>query len=780
VRGSLTYDLADESVLSFGNDYGAALDVGLASTSVRARLRTVPTIADLVAADPTTSDVFSYVEVLGYTSAGDGGGGNVRRVLTSSGSTNRGTFLASTSNPIYAWQRLPDALGVTPQMFGAMGDGTNDDTTAIQAAWDARDGQPLYIPAGRYKVTGTLWLTNSTSDRSFIITGAGPSDNSGAEIFSTSTNAPIVVVAGGGGRVSGLLIRYDGASLPTNTNCVALKQLTVYNTTFSDISLKNAWIPIQAAEGYSHYSNQYFNVDVYGYSGTGWDMRGSGTQNFMFGCDIRNTPQYPNNTATGTPSNTGTNVTISGISAAFMTNLIVGNLVIVSGLSPSEFNGIHTVTATNATGLSYVLSAAPSGSVSGTASLEAYIGTAALYGIYQAGGNRSQWYGLNVEYTKCYAAVYSDGTMGINGLSLEGFTGVETSGYVIWLGQGGDVDNMDFFNCTFPTNSTYRLFGCNVNSTINAGTVKTRDLWYAGTTLNWVAGGGKLTFGGQHYEDASARWNRTSALSTPYPNSRLLRPASASAENIEFSIGGTLDRRVIITGTSIYARDNATGLTEKALTLQAANTSASLGIFTAGSTNDAVLFNPGTGNRRITFNGHTITASTNSTATTGGTLNLVAGTVKATGTFETTAGIELSHASDTTLSRLSAGQLAVEGVQVALKPTTETLTYSTTNVTITAGKGPMQRSLLTVTNNFQLLWSGLTDNDGGVVHLIPATTNVTVLVSSPGRAAGSSAATATGSTTLTITGATNGWAELAWSVVSVGGTNRVSVNLGAY
>jgi hypothetical protein len=155
-------------------------------------------------------------------------------------------------------------------------------------------------------------------------------------------------------------------------------------------------------------------------------------------------------------------------------------------------------------------------------------------------------------------------------------------------------------------------------------------------------------------------------------------------------------------------------------------------------------------------------------------------TVQRDGDLQLAANIELGNASDTTLARLSAGQLAVEGVQVALKPTTETLTYSTTNVTITAGKGPMQRSLLTVTNNFQLLWSGLTDNDSGAVHLIPATTNVTVLVSSPGRAAGSSAATATGSTTLTITGATNGWAELAWSVVSVGGTNRVSVNLGAY
>lgn len=137
--------------------------------------------------------------------------------------------------------------------------------------------------------------------------------------------------------------------------------------------------------------------------------------------------------------------------------------------------------------------------------------------------------------------------------------------------------------------------------------------------------------------------------------------------------------------------------------------------------------------------------------------------------------------SDTTLARSAAGVVTIEGVKIATQPATETLTYSGgTNVTITAGKGPNQRSVLTVTNNFQLLWSGLTDNDSGMVHLIPDTTNRTILVSSPGRAAGSSAATATGSTTLTITGATNGWAELAWSVVPVGGTNRVSVNLGAY
>lgn len=47
---------------------------------------------------------------------------------------------------------------VTPQMFGAVGDGVADDTAAVQAALN--NGGLIYFPAGRYKVTNQLTATN--------------------------------------------------------------------------------------------------------------------------------------------------------------------------------------------------------------------------------------------------------------------------------------------------------------------------------------------------------------------------------------------------------------------------------------------------------------------------------------------------------------------------------------------------------------------------------------------------------------------------------------------
>ena len=52
-------------------------------------------------------------------------------------------------------------LHVTPQMFGAIGDGEADDTQAFQTALS--DGKKLYVPSGVYKITSPLVATNSVT-----------------------------------------------------------------------------------------------------------------------------------------------------------------------------------------------------------------------------------------------------------------------------------------------------------------------------------------------------------------------------------------------------------------------------------------------------------------------------------------------------------------------------------------------------------------------------------------------------------------------------------------
>lgn len=74
-----------------------------------------------------------------------------------------------------ARERIPT---VTPQMFGARGDGTADDTAAFQAALDS--GKPVFAPAGEYHVTGLTLpvggeLRGAGHQQTLLVgTGAGP------------------------------------------------------------------------------------------------------------------------------------------------------------------------------------------------------------------------------------------------------------------------------------------------------------------------------------------------------------------------------------------------------------------------------------------------------------------------------------------------------------------------------------------------------------------------------------------------------------------------------
>lgn len=78
--------------------------------------------------------------------------------------------------------------------FGAMGDGTTDDTLAIQAAISlaGAGGLPVYIPAGHYLITSSLLVTGV--DRvPFTIFGDGPSSSL---LNKAAAGRPTLVIAG--------------------------------------------------------------------------------------------------------------------------------------------------------------------------------------------------------------------------------------------------------------------------------------------------------------------------------------------------------------------------------------------------------------------------------------------------------------------------------------------------------------------------------------------------------------------------------------------------------
>ena len=76
------------------------------------------------------------------------------------------------SNSAIALNTLLPVFNVRSAPYGAVGNGTADDTTAIQAAstaCDAAGGGILFFPAGRYKITSAV-----TATRKVCLVGAGP------------------------------------------------------------------------------------------------------------------------------------------------------------------------------------------------------------------------------------------------------------------------------------------------------------------------------------------------------------------------------------------------------------------------------------------------------------------------------------------------------------------------------------------------------------------------------------------------------------------------------
>lgn len=119
----------------------------------------------------------------------------------SDGSQANGRVLQSDANGLASWKDLP---AVTPEMFGAVGDGVTNDAAALQAACNS--GRPVVIPGKTYLINTSVNVPAATT-----ITGAG-----NKSILATTGNIAVLNINGDSVYISGIKFVGDGKGATLN------------------------------------------------------------------------------------------------------------------------------------------------------------------------------------------------------------------------------------------------------------------------------------------------------------------------------------------------------------------------------------------------------------------------------------------------------------------------------------------------------------------------------------------------------------------------------------
>ena len=162
----------------------------------------------------------------GFLTHGDGGGGAFLWDAASTAADDGGAVIQPASLPATGrWRRI-DSGSVNVRWFGARGNGTTDDTIAIQAAIncagrqgnDGNGGGTVYFPPGDYILGDTLKISQALGHRAVCLRGAtsGPQHGgyTGTRLRWTA-NAPtkaIIQLWGSESSISDMSIVCDAAS----------------------------------------------------------------------------------------------------------------------------------------------------------------------------------------------------------------------------------------------------------------------------------------------------------------------------------------------------------------------------------------------------------------------------------------------------------------------------------------------------------------------------------------------------------------------------------------
>lgn len=212
---------------------GLTASTGGSVTPVSTNL--VSTVDDIAALRLLTNTVIADVVlywVLGYTTPGDGGEGFFQLDgADHSSSDNGGTIIVDASGN--RWYRETEGLPLSVKWFGATGNGTTDDTAAIQATLNI--GNAWYVPPGTYSFNG-LTMPYVTS---FDFGGAGQASvllQKGAGIAYANLASGIFGALGSIHDIS-----FNGAAGTNATlNMTFVQEVDLINLYFTEVPPSNA------------------------------------------------------------------------------------------------------------------------------------------------------------------------------------------------------------------------------------------------------------------------------------------------------------------------------------------------------------------------------------------------------------------------------------------------------------------------------------------------------------------------------------------------------------
>ena len=173
----------------------------------------VTSIADLRA---VLSADYSYTRVTGYYASGDGGGGFYwANSADTTSSDNGGTIIVASDG--MRWYLIP-ADSISAKQFGAYGNNTDDDTTAVNnwITWVLSSGQRGFLPDGTYLISSQLEiLLNSVASTGCTFYGAGVARS--VLNLQSVTTAPALVAQATNGTTTA----------PTSTNYLSFKGIGI-------------------------------------------------------------------------------------------------------------------------------------------------------------------------------------------------------------------------------------------------------------------------------------------------------------------------------------------------------------------------------------------------------------------------------------------------------------------------------------------------------------------------------------------------------------------------